>query len=834
MHKFHFYFFYFFIFLLLSSCGGGSGGTPNPSDLSGSPSENSFVFYLEPKLHLIGKFQLLSSDGEKNIYETSLPVQWTPRDPDRPDLGKEPQVFPKEGFTLSNLAKGEYLFRVIISHQGSEGETVIGSIETKQSVSGGKNSPLDFSKSSWVYPDDDGDGFSNIAELTDGDYDEESLNSPSLLSELSPLWVYWKFSKDLKDPKDANSHPADRFLITPEKINPTSPNDQKISKLIGEILSVQAGTNFTVIHFSSDGTTVKEKINFFSKIDGSFEVQLTHSEEEDKVILVVTSKMNGDQIPKIPSPPEGEDQGKGGTLIGKWMKITYRPLKMIRCRAVKGVDPIPGSGYVLLEGEGISANPVENEVSFPKEGGGEVLAEVGAISWEGSRSRELKVKIPFGAVSGYPKISVMAPKLSSAECPTQQPVVVSQFVAGERLPDFFIPRVEVPHVALMGQTISIDIPILNQGLKGVDPNSPFYYSTRFYRDEGDEIEIVPNPISEVKDLLIYSGLDAGAFILPSQRRYFLFSGFADPNNEAVRFKAIVNPSNSIKEKDKNNNSRVADHDTSIHYVDLKISLLPGKDKSGKDAKGIDINGTFFPLIRPGTYWEPLYKNEPIVLPRDSRLTIKLANLKNNGTFPMIRKSGMGKDANYLPVQDYDQAAKDPKYANDPLNTLGNLYQGKENLKKSSLVKLIEEANLLNQKTELPVLVHVYYAKRGFRQSEEKLIQCSESNDEQCELCINRLERTGEAGEIKLSIPVDKEKIPEPGYLIIAAEAVQIDPRKINKDGINFDYCRATIEERKKMHLILPEDERDQNVVPLLSNYLSENIIIDIPVSPKPE
>ncbi len=830
----HFVFFFLFLSLVFSACGPSSLGPPRPSQTDPSANASSFRFDLEDQIHLAAKFQVRNMNGALQ-YETSIPVEWVPRKEDRPDLGKTIQVLPKAGFQLSNVKAGNYLFRIVLFHQSeNQGNITVASIETDGSVSGAQNTVLDFSKSDWNYQfDDDQDGFSNIAELTAGAYEDPPTNKS------------WEFHPT--DTKNSEEHPSALYLIALEKITPTSPDSQNNSKLVGDLKSVQAGTNFVLMHLASDGKTVKEKINFSSRIDGSFEVDLKNSEEGDQMILILASKLNGDQLPDLSTK---ESQG-----YGKWFKVTYPPLKIIHCRSFPDTDPIAGKGYALIEGEGIGSDPTTADVRFPAVGGGQVYASEISIAWEGPKSRELKVKMPDHAISGYPIVHLSTPRMTSGECPTDQPVVVLQ--AGGALPDLYIPRIDPPFVALLGRTISIDYPIVNQGLFDLG-TGPFPYHTFISQDivgvtaDIDKIrdqdrEIFPNSEDLYKlppgaTAPAFSDLNKGeSFLAPPPRNEYFISTLSENPQKfigSVLFKAKVDPLVGTRaEQDPNNNSRAALHNTFIHYMDLRFSLL---SDAGKE--GINFNGNFLSLVPDQNF----YKTDAAqtLSKTDKFLLIKLGRLSNQGTFPMIRQKSGDQETQYLP---------DPKnnFPNDPLVTSGQVYQaakklydardraeGEDDLKKSPLIKLVEEVDLFNRRTELPILVHVYYSTGDiFNPSNAAyhttLLKCSGDSDESCEFCINRLEQKQSIGRgidrvpsptadsIYLKIPLDENTLSN-GFLYIVAEAIQIDPNKVNRDGVGFNYCAVSPQEREKMHLVPLGATGDRT--PLLGYQPSDNII----------
>ena len=217
---------------------------------------------------------------------------------------------------------------------------------------------------------------------------------------------------------------------------------------------------------------------------------------------------------------------------------------------------------------------------------------------------------------------------------------------------------------------------------------------------------------------------------------------------------------------------------------------------------------------------------------------------------MIRRE----DGEYVATRD---ESENKKYSNDPLNTLGDDYkkakqlydareraEQKEELEKSlgiklvESVKLVEEANSLNQKIKLPILVHVYYSEnQEFDQKVDDLIECE---DLFCELCENRLERqetlgrgaNGKAdktaGTITLMLPLNNSRILfGEGYLFIVAEAIRLDPKKVDKNGVTLDYCALPPEKRKELYLKL-SGEKIGKAVPLL-DYEPKDNVIRIPI-----
>lgn len=849
-----------FVLLLSAGCGSSKSDFETPSPAQSNVPTDSALFDFASALPLAARLQVIH--GNEVIREIPTSVQWLPVDPDRPHLGKKVQAYPV-GMKINNLKGGEYLFRVLLYHRRVEGNLLIGSIETATTVKGGEEAPIELSKATWNYQyDEDGDGFTNIAEILNGQYAPDEKRRITNEDRL--------FQVKSTDPRNSGSHPDENFVYAPMKIVPTSPDSNGNSKVVGDPLAVRSGTLYALFHFGSDGRSLKEKIEFSSKIDGSFVVDLKGSEEGDQVAIVALKAAN-----ESPAPPVGEEQEKRQPKVIHWLKITYRPLKMLRCWTVPNSDQLAGSGSVYIEGEGINVDPSKNEVFFPNAGGNFIQATDLLVSWEGPKSRELKVKIPPTAVSGYPRTHVIAPKDTWGECPVAKPVAILQNASKNPLPDLMIPRVEAPRVALVGQTIEIDIPILNQGVKEVE-NNPFSYQTYLSPNGADKIteaadrKVFPDSTdfsqsrrgSDIPEEIIQK-LEPGKTVNPPHHFYTIARLLGKTESIGpLFFKAMVDSKQDVDEQNEGNNSRASAYETFVHYVDLQFRNKndPTKFPQVYFNRSSALSLTKFP--------DYLQTDEQLIR-GDRILQIQIAGiLINEGTFPMIRKEVKTGSFEYLPVDDPEKA-RESDYNSDPLNSVGKrnendepttVYQkakaladrsgeaeGENDLLKPRSSGLVEDVDLLNRQTELPILIHLYYSqdnqlvlnkKTGIDQEIDQPLQCK---GDPCEFCINRLERQKAVPEssatpsipkqnFNFTIPLDTRVIRAgKGSIFIVAHPILLDPVKMISN-VDFDYCNASNDQRRAVELVPLNENWNNEGERYLLDFDSSDNIIRIPIN----
>jgi len=845
-----------FLSILLLRCGNipdlpPSDGFNTPSLLSSSGSDFDPI----ANLHLSAKLEVIQTEGNQTVREIPLEVHKIPLNSERPDGGQYLQIFPKEGIRTDGFKGGEHLFRMHLFHNDAVlGEIELAKIETRSNLERGKNTLTSFKDSFWDYNlDDDQDGFTNIAELTNGSF-KEGDNGRGLKEN-------WQSAAT--NPKDPNDHPNPNFILAKERIGSTSPDDQGNSILIGDARSVQAGTKFTIFHKKADGNI--EKITFYSRLDGSFEVPVQGSGANDQITVVAASQLQGDEA--VPPPDLNPN-------FGTSLTIQYHPIKMTKCGSFPGKDPIASNGSVILEGEGISSVQSQNEVLFPKVGGDYVKTTDFKISGKSARTIELTVNIPASALSGFPRVHTKTAQSESfGACSKNQDVVILQN-NGQNAPDLYITLVDAPQIALLGQIITVDVHIVNQGLKEVE-NSIFpYYSylsidtpsspnADLFNERTDRI-IYPQAFdftkSEGGPERINSRIEKGGKVIPSRNQFF-FTRASLPKSEPGRshfvgpvlFKGSADPlssgffggGNSVLEQDEKNNSRAALWSSFIHYVDL--GFLSGSPTIKWDSTDLE-------LVANDKYYAPradqLTKIQPLVLKKDGLLRVDLApQLENRGNFPMVSKNGQ-----YLPDRSGEWDAV------DPLNTAGDLYigalklyekrqiaEGEADLQKPLAVELIEQANAFNQ-NEYPVLIHAYYSEDSTFSPNSALIQNGESEDwpidesqkiRKGEICLPRLERGAvDPTPISLDIPLDSEAIlTNGGYLFIVAEVAQLDSEKVrgwkNKkenEGKLFDYCGMKKKEREDYNLRTVLSDEKSNPLNSLPDFDSRDNLVMIPIN----
>ncbi len=872
MSRFLSFSFYFSLWILIlfsapfgcndekSNSSGNTPGFNTPLLLSsGSTSAD-----LENLLRLTGKLQLflLDKNGNPNLErELDLQVQWVPKNPDRPDSPKVVQIIPSDGLRIDRLKQGDYLFKVLLNHQWSPTENVlIASIETRANVQNGRDTPADFSQSSWNYEyDDDQDHYTNIAEITNGHYSAEDNGNGD-----DNFWVF-----EQTNPKDPNSHPSDKPVLASKRIGSTSPDDQGNVTIIGDPRAVQSGTKFILIHYRKDGS-IAERINFNSRIDGSFEVSLKKAEKDERIVIVPASKFSDGQNPDL-----GTIDDKSGN--GAILSIQYQPIKMVQCGSVPGKEPVAGNGYAIFEGEGISFNVSQNEVFFPKVGGGFIQSGDLTISGRSAKTVELTARIPTNAISGFPYLHTKTPNVESyGLCPKNQEVVVIQN-NGKNDPDLYITWLDVPFVLLLGQVTSFDIHLVNQGLRSIE-NSLFFYNTYIslaeartpnvdlisQELEGGDREIFPGSLdwgrsSNGRIPQINSVIPKGGLI--HAKNNFFVSKLNRPGKppylSSVLFKAEADPllggifggGNNVIEQDEVNNSRAADHNTFIHSADLDFL----RDSSGRRIDKIQFNSKEVSLdvIENTNYSKvkPADAAQPLELYKSASLQISVGKLFNHGSFPLIRLKDDPKNVQYVPdLKNYGAA----EYAKDPLNTLGETYlkaksivdsknYGDPNidLQRLSAQQMIDEVNLIHERMGYPVVIHPYYSvdekfvpSIAYAERGDLVDQPLPCQAKEC--CFNRLSTQESISTDKLDLKFSLDQanlLPGAGYLFLVAEIIQLDPKKLasiqSRDANgDIDYCAALPAERaEKFERIYSGGE---NATPLLDNNPFDNILM-IPI-----
>jgi hypothetical protein len=822
----HRYIFPFVLMTLLFTspfgCGGGEEESPSPVAPSGpafnTPSLLSFIsseIDVQKILNLVAKLEVLKADDLNGtpVKELDLQVQFVPENPNLPNSPTILQIIPAGGLKVSGLSAGDYLFQINLFHRPQSGEDIkIAFIEAAGTIVASQDTPIDFSQSQWRYDiDDDGEGYANITELMNGHFETQQGDIGS-----TKIWI-----SEPTDPKDPNSHPNGISIIDSTKIGTTSPSSTGIAKVVGETLSVPSGTLITITHQRVSDNS-QETVQVFSRVDGSFEATLTNSGQGDTVSISLAS---------LPATSETQVFGSESPLQ---LSITFVPLKVEQCSAGKFT---PGVDRVEIRGKGFGPTPEDNEVIFPpfaqdfqkgRETGGISATDV-SIASLGVDTITLSVLVPEAATSGFPVVHNRA-RGSFGRCNRNNDVIiVSQ---NQILPDLFVDYWSVPQVALIGQQISIDMNAVNQGQNNVSQPS-FSFATFLSGDSNENIssldrEIFPNSNNLVveADPSFEEITTLGSnnvfrttlnFLLRKVDTTFL-SGSSSFVRSGPRFKAEVDKYQQVPEGNgDNNNVTTALHSTYIHYVDLDIRDIQNNLTQNQPGQSHPISFNFNGQTLNASSIDP---QPPIELKHGPGISLELGKIQNLGTFPLIRqKKSDGSCCDYM--------SKDPSSSSDPLDTTQPVYQeaaklasqidfvnGVQDLFEQDALDLINKANLLNQKTELPVRVHVVYSPDDKLDSDDP---SNPKNDQPiickgCEFCVNRLEQEADASnndaqnpnqsfykpdnlinfpadKIDLSVALDTGAIPVgSGNLFVVTEALKIDPNKVQSNGIGFNYC----------------------------------------------
>ena len=491
--------FFLGLFILsLMGCGGNGGGDPSTPTPSNRPLGTPQLLALTSTdeldvrkiLNLVAKLEVFHAGDENGIpvQEIEQPVQFVPKDPNNPRSPLVVQIIPDDGLHVSGIPAGDFLFRIGLFHRSaSQGDIRLASIEEAVTIQNGQDTKVDFAGGVWRYDfDDDQDGYGNVTELMSGHF--EKLQD--LVGGTTKLWV-----SAPTNPKDPGSHPTQVSIIESSRIGSTSPDNDGHAKVIGDPLSVQSGVEVTIVHTAADGT-VKETLQVFSRLDGSFETTLNNSIQGDKVQVYTTSLATMSDDPSYSSLSVSDPSFASVNL-----EIHFLPVKVNACFSINGRNAFPETGFVVVQAEGLGSNEGDSEVIFPTDGSGGVSAAEFYISSQTARLTELTVKIPDGAISGFPIIHNRTPNHESyGRCRKDNDVVVLQTKTSfggtnSNKSDLFSDLLDAPFVALIGQPLSLNYHVLNQGVG--DTFSAFQYRTYISPDHNQGLsdtdrEVYPN------------------------------------------------------------------------------------------------------------------------------------------------------------------------------------------------------------------------------------------------------------------------------------------------------------------------------------------------------
>ncbi|MBL7685355.1 MAG: hypothetical protein JNK65_04880, partial [Deltaproteobacteria bacterium] len=826
----------FFLMMMVHCGGGGSDSAPAANPVKPLPGSNELLSFLtsevdvEKTLNLTGRLEVLKSSDLNGapVKTADLPVSFVPKDPNRVNSPKVIRVIPEGGVHFEDLGVGEYLFRIRLFHRSpNQGDIQIASIEQNILIESGKDSAVNFSGSVWHYDfDDDSDGYSNVTELMNGHFEKKQDN----VGGSTTVWI-----AEPTNVKDGQSHPEDVRIIDPKRIGSTSPDSGGHSKIVGDPLSVQSGVLVTVVHKGPDGVE-KERVTVYSRLDGSFEANLTNSVQGDLVQVYTTSSPTLANDPAYSSLSQSDP-----SLASVSLEVHYVPVKVLNCFSTNLNNRIPGSGFIAIQGEGFGGSESENEIIFPTADGLGVKATEFFISSLAAKSTELTVKIPDRAVSGFPIVHNSLPVNNSyGRCDKNSPIVIDQGSGsntGSR-PDLINILLEAPLVALVGDTVSFDLMIANQG--NSDVNRSFVFRNYISLNDSDSLSggdikeiftntsdfaLVPPDMNAQEISLLKTGEVAKVnlrFRL-SKLTSIYGGGNIQFTGPGIRFKTGVDRVNAIRgdidELIETNNVIVSPSTVSmpnfiqgsyLHYIDLglKDNANTGLLNDGSTNNQISFDGNI--------NIQNLSPSSPIELQliKGSSKAIQLGTLSNSGTYPLKK----------VPSQagGFDYVNNNPADSSDPLDTTKTVYRevkrlasqinqvnGEEDLLEPLMVSFLDEIERMNL-VEVPVRVHVVYSK------DDQLYNINESTgvtDDQdvvcdgCEFCVDRLEKGGFVGNdknvsyykgnnatlgannINLQMALDSGNIGVGnGYLFIVAEPIRL--KDLREEGVpnNFSWC----------------------------------------------
>lgn len=222
-----------------------------------------------PTVNIPLKAILEISGGGSSFLPREIGVQLVPKQSNRPN---SPLLIQLSSVELNDLSPGNYHFKVTLKR--STDDLALATLDIDSNVQAG--SSVDFGKGAWNYDlDPDGDQVNTLTEIMNGKFEE---------SEGSDIPNRWVFNSS--NPVVGNET-FKISLLRPAGISVMTPGPQGRLRVSGDPFTVQSAV-YVKADLLTEAGVKKGSAGAYSRLDGSFDVQITSGAEVGDRVLVYT------------------------------------------------------------------------------------------------------------------------------------------------------------------------------------------------------------------------------------------------------------------------------------------------------------------------------------------------------------------------------------------------------------------------------------------------------------------------------------------------------------------------------------------------------------------